>query len=228
MVKLKCEICGRTFERKQCKVKRAEKHYCSLACRYIGQEAPKRKSLIEKEAIYLELTKGMIAQLDIKDKDLCDMNWQLNKGYAAKKNNKDRKHIYMHRVIMERMLGRALNNNEFVDHNSGDRLDNRRENLRTATKQENAANSRKAVRSGGKYKGISFDKNRGKWRARIRCYGIDKHIGYFYKEKDAAMAYDKEAIALFGDFAKLNFPDEWYASRIHRKNGCSQGVEAYA
>lgn len=228
MIELKCDICGKMFRRKQCKISRAEKHYCSNDCRYKGQEAPKRTSWIDRDVVYLELTKGMVARLNVNDKNLCNMNWQLNKGYAAKKNNKERKHIYMHRVIMEKMLGRALNNNEFVDHNNGDRLDNRRDNLRTATKQENAANSLKPIKSGGKYKGISFDKKRGKWRARIRCHGIDKHIGYFDKEKDAAMAYDKEAIVLFGDFAKLNFPNEWYASKIHRKNGCAQGVEAYS
>ncbi len=40
----------------------------------------------------------------------------------------------------------------------------------------------------------------------IKCEGSRKTVGYFLNEKDAAAAYDKAAIELHGEFARLNFP----------------------
>lgn len=54
------------------------------------------------------------------------------------------------------------------------------------------------------YKGVIWDEQRGKWRSRIEINGKRKHLGYFESEVDAADAYDKAAVELFGSFAKLN------------------------
>ncbi len=231
MVELKCDICSKTFKRKQCKIKRAKKHYCSNACRYKGQEAPKRESWVEYGIVYLKLTNGKVVLFDEVDRDLVIKNWQPTGRYVSKKDN-DRKHIYMHRIILERMLGRPLKDNEIADHINSDGFDNRRENIRALTQDENSTNAMKPARSNTKkkstsrYKGVSFDKGLGRWRARITCGGITHHIGYFGDETDAAKAYDKAAIAFFGDYAKLNFPNEWYAWNIHRKNKCAYKAEA--
>lgn len=227
MFELKCYICGKIIERKACKINRAEKHYCSNDCRHEGQKAPKRKSRIDNGFAYLDLPKGDAAKLDMIDRDLADSNWHSQNGYVIRKD-KNKNYIYMHRVVLERKIGRYLNDDEEVDHINGNRSDNTRENLRLASRSENCANARKAKRadnSSAKYKGVNFDKCRKKYRARITIGGVTIHLGYFESERDAAIEYDKAAILYAGESAKLNFPTEGYAWEIHKKSGCAYKAE---
>jgi hypothetical protein len=130
--------------------------------------------------------------------------------YFAKRNtqmtNGKRITIRMHQIILERMLKRGLVNGEKTDHINHDGLDNRRENLRLATNQENSHNQRAIENCSSVYKGVSWDKNRKKWRVYIKYKNIKHHVGRFDSEIEAAKAYDQVAIGLFGNFAVLNFP----------------------
>ena len=47
-------------------------------------------------------------------------------------------------------------------------------------------------------------------------------LGYFVDEVEAARAYDRKAVELFGEFARLNFPEEWPAQR--RREVCEKRV----
>ena len=70
-------------------------------------------------------------------------------------------------------------------------------NIRITTAKENSTNAMKPVRmtstrkSTSKYKGVTFDKEKGKWRARITDSGQIIHLGYFDNEIDAAIRYVK-------------------------------------
>jgi hypothetical protein len=110
----------------------------------------------------------------------------------------------MHRVIMNAPADR------FVDHKHGEGLDNRKENLRIVTCAQNQYNRRKMTtrQTSSKYKGVYFRKNYKKYCAQIRYKGKRMHLGYFDNETDAAKAYDEAAKKLFGEFARLNFPNE--------------------
>lgn len=91
-----------------------------------------------------------------------------------------------------------------VDHKNGDTLDNRRENLRIATPQQNQANSQKHIKKSSIYKGVSWHKDACKWRVYIVFNRKQEALGLFSDELEAARAYDKRAEELFGEFARLN------------------------
>lgn len=94
-----------------------------------------------------------------------------------------------------------------VDHRNGDGLDNRRANLRRATKSQNGANQRIAARNTSGFKGVSWHKASQKWDAHIRANGRQRHLGLFLSPEEAARAYDAAARDLFGEFARPNFPE---------------------
>ena len=96
-----------------------------------------------------------------------------------------------------------------IDHINGDRLDNRRENLRVVTREENQAN-RKKMRSYSRYKGV-FVERRFKtlrWRAKIQVNGRVHYLGVFDTEIQAAKAYNEAALRFSGSYARINVIEE--------------------
>ena len=77
-------------------------------------------------------------------------------------------------------------------------------NLRWATNSENQMNKTKSTNYTGRFKGVHFQSNRGKFRARIEKDGTKYNLGSFLTDEEAARAYNTKAIELFGDFACLN------------------------
>lgn len=104
-------------------------------------------------------------------------------------------------VRLHRML---LPHATFVDHIDGDKLNNRRANLRACTPKQSARNTCARGRSG--YKGVSHFAPTNKWRARIRVDGETHYLGHYASAEDAAHAYDAAARRLHGEYARLNFP----------------------
>lgn len=101
-----------------------------------------------------------------------------------------------------------------VDHVNHNGLDNRRTNLRSGAQWQNRGNARKpkinrlgGVTSSG-YKGVSRQSGRNRWRATIRSNSASMNLGSFVDEIEAARAYDRAALEVFGTFACLNFPEE--------------------
>jgi hypothetical protein len=129
--------------------------------------------------------------------------WYCNTGYAERKVN--RKHVLMHRVIMNAQKG------EFIDHINGDTLDNRKENLRHCTRSTNAMNMRKH-RGSSIYKGVS--KRGNSWRTQIWFNNEKVFAASFPNERWAAYAYNLNAAALFGEYARLNFSGELVAMSV--------------
>jgi len=115
----------------------------------------------------------------------------------------------MHREVLK------VKDNEMIDHINGNGLDNRKENLRLATRSQNMQNSKKRKKTSSKYKGVGWSKKTKKWRARIwTVSGKCIHIGYFVSELDAAKAYDEKAKELFGSYYSPNFPVQNEPDRI--------------
>lgn len=137
---------------------------------------------------------GKYAIVDDDDYDrLAACKWQLSaRGYAAARNQ-----IQMHRKVMAAPRG------TLVDHINGDKLDNRKANLRLATNQQNLWNRSKPNRYG--YYGVHPPRTRKEgWRYIIKNGDRQEYRAGFETARDACLAYNARALELRGEFAKLN------------------------
>lgn len=101
-----------------------------------------------------------------------------------------------HRLIWE-MFNGSIPEGMLIDHIDGDVHNNRIENLRLATRLQNNVNS---VGKGGLFKGVTRTSN--KFRARINYKGHTYSLGTFNTAEEAAEAYNKKALEIYGEFAK--------------------------
>lgn len=90
-----------------------------------------------------------------------------------------------------------------IDHINGRRDDNRLCNLRLATWSENNRNAKRRSDNTSGVKGVSFDKARDRWLARIKTDGYDRYLGRFDTPEEAHAAYCKAAAELHGEFANF-------------------------
>jgi hypothetical protein len=90
-----------------------------------------------------------------------------------------------------------------VDHINTNKLDNRRENLRVCTRQQNNCNTNKRSDNKSGFKGVCFEKRRQKFVARIRIDGKLKHLGYFATAAAAHEEYKIAAVKYHGEFARF-------------------------
>lgn len=115
-----------------------------------------------------------------------------------------------HRVIWAMETG--IWPKETIDHVDGDKSNNVMSNLREATSSEN--NRNRASFGASLYRGVGWRKRRQLWAAAIKHEGKSIFLGYFANENEAALAYDKAAIHLHKEFARLNFPQAHYTAQI--------------
>jgi hypothetical protein len=113
----------------------------------------------------------------------------------------------LHQVVM------GLSGDEtLIGFRNDDPLDCRRANLVVRTLTETRANARKQATFNGRpctsrFKGVFFEKRREYWVATIKKDGVQRRLGTYSDEIAAAQAYDQAARDLFGEHARLNFPD---------------------
>ena len=163
------------------------------------------------ERIYvrkIRLTQDKQALVDDEDYERVNQyKWHYtNRGYAMNRgrrvNGKQTNSIYMHRLIMNPP------NTLYVDHKNGDKLDNRKKNLRICTASQNQANRVLGKNSTNGYKGV-YKVNRDTniihpWRAAIKQNNRWIWLGNYSTVKQAALAYNKAAKKYKGSFALLN------------------------
>jgi hypothetical protein len=150
----------------------------------------------------IPLTRGKEAIVDDEDfEHLNQWKWGLDTdGYAIRGIHIPRRKTFiMHREIMKTPKGME------TDHINGNKLDNRKCNLRICTKSQNKMNISRQVDNMSGYKGVS--RHCADWQAQIGKDGIKIYLGIYKNKELAARAYDEAAKKLFGEYARLNFPE---------------------
>lgn len=153
----------------------------------------------------IELDKGKITLVSDKDfEKLKNFKWYFHEsdGYVIKGiyNGNSVKTLQIHRFI----LGLGDGDNREVDHINGDKLDNRRENLRICTSQNNKMNRPKYSNNTSGFKGVYWRKDKNKWQAKIQFNSKQYSLGYFLNKISAAKSYNIAATKFFKEFACLN------------------------
>lgn len=151
----------------------------------------------------IQLTQEKFAMVDRKYfARLNQYLWISSKGYAARRGRRGEgaRWFYMHNVILEPPP------NKQIDHRNLNPLDNRRRNLRPSTKRENGYNrfAPRFQNKSSRFKGVYYHNQRRRWAAIIVVNGRGRYLGLFSDERDAAMAYNRNAQRHFGKFARLN------------------------
>jgi len=117
------------------------------------------------------------------DAHLAERRWHRdNRGYA-RRMGPDGKVEQLHRVVLGLTHGDALE----ADHINGDKLDNRRSNLRVVTHRENLQNLRSRPGAASRFRGVQWRDDRRCWRARLGRVSL----GYFHDELEAALAVER-------------------------------------
>jgi hypothetical protein len=163
-------------------------------------------------AAWIPLPHGRLAIVDEADVlRFGAFNWCLRGGYVVRRSRpsegREVEFVTMHHEVLPPLPGMV------IDHVSGNRLDNRRANLRIGTHTQNLWNQR--ARGGSGFKGVYRDSKSKGWNVVIRIEGKVTYIGFFSDVTEAAKAYDASARAAHGSFARLNYPGPGEQSAIN-------------
>lgn len=156
---------------------------------------------LDGQAVALVPVAGSDARAIVEAEDaplVAGRTWRLHRdGYAVAGGATRR--VHMHALVL------PVDPPLTVDHWNLNRLDNRRSNLRPATRAQQQWNRGPTCTNTSGFKGVSWHRLRARWRASIRLDGRQVHLGLFDDPAEAARAYDAAALDAWGDFARVNF-----------------------
>lgn len=158
----------------------------------------------------IELTRGYYVIVDDEDFEwlnqwkwtACVKKWGII-GFRHFRENGKQHTVQMHREILKH---HGFNIEDLqIDHINHNTLDNRKEQLRIATPQENSRNTRIHKNNKSGFKGVSWSKSNKKWVTFLRVNKKSKYIGQFDNKIQAAIAYNKACKKIYGEFSHLNY-----------------------
>lgn len=148
---------------------------------------------------FIPLKQGGFAIVD--DRDFCILSkfkWRLDtKGYVQRTLRKS-KSISLHVSVLGVKQGKE------IDHVNGNKLDNRRANLRHVSHSQNMRNMKIHKDNKSGFKGVSLHKHSGLHTARICVNRISIHLGYFKSAIEASLAYCKASLKYHGVFGRVD------------------------
>lgn len=168
-----------------------------------------RVPIIDGGIARIPLTQGQETIIDVEDLPLVENYiwhaWWGGAGFYAVRNSHKiegpPRRIYLHRVLLGLDRGDRIEG----DHRDRNTLDNRRSNIRLASKAENRRNVHRPTRVGRSgYRGVFPCPCSPNWRARICVDYKSVDLGVFEDRIDAARAYDDGAVKYHGEFALTN------------------------
>jgi hypothetical protein len=112
----------------------------------------------------------------------------------------DLRDYYAHRLVWLIETGEWP---PYIDHRSTDKADNRKRNLREATKVQNGQNRGAPRQNTSGHKGVSWARRERRWRADIQVDGRQVNLGYFRTKEGAVEAYRAGALKYHGEFANF-------------------------
>jgi predicted GIY-YIG superfamily endonuclease len=167
----------------------------------------KREIVVDGDIARIPLTQGKVATIDTEDVGhVSQYSWCTdNTGYAVAKVNG--KKVYLHRWLLE------LNDrSQIADHINGDRLDNRKSNLKVGTQAENLRNKAKCDSISG-YRGLVYCPKLPKsWRLYTGIGNKPVSLGYYANNALPAVLFDcvqikiADALGIEVSLRVLNFP----------------------
>src|SRR5215475_1246500 len=167
----------------------------------MAQRKPNPHRFLPGGLLEIQLTQGQVTIIDARDA------WVLNYSWSAKQSSKGRWYAVAwagRRIVrLHRLL---LDTHDEIDHLNGDSLDNRRLNIRTATRQQNCQASQR-LRNGktSRFRGVCWDTGHHRWLAQFKRPDGRKITKRFRDEEEAARWWDSQARLHYRDFAAPNF-----------------------
>lgn len=152
------------------------------------------------KTIYTKKTGNAILVSDEDYETLSKFTWHVScRGYAQ--TNVPKEGGGYRTIFMHRMLGIEVPEGMQIDHINGTKLDNRRENLRVCTGEENCRTKRRPNPCG--FRGVSERPN-GKYQASIRNGKSRHYLGVYDTPQEASAAFQGAAKVLYGDFQPID------------------------
>ncbi len=157
----------------------------------------------------IKLTQGQFALVDDADYiELSQYKWHVHKDLIgklyARRTSIKKKGKHFEISMARQILGLEKGDPREADHVDHNTLDNRRDNLRVCTHQQNSSNRKVRSNTSSQYKGVCWHRLAKKWMVGIMVNGESKYLGLYESETEAALVYNKAAKKYHGVFACVN------------------------
>lgn len=199
--------CGKTVVVRSEGLKSGKTQSCGCLKKERIFEANKKYNIfrVSDNIVYVKLLNSnheMIVDKDAWFSEASKYCWDFHKHGYAYSSDKDGKTIRFH-VWAFPDCPKGL----VRDHINGNKLDNRRSNIRFITAKQNSLNHGKSMRNTSGYTGVRWDKDRRKWIAGIKVDGIQINLGRFLNLEDAITARKQAEIKYFGEYRRKEQPE---------------------
>lgn len=200
----KCEICGST---KRVTHYRRTKYLCRKHYEKALKEEGRSRTIHSRNEIvysdgYAEIILYNIrceevarTKINLEDVDkVKQFKWGLTEhGYVVALV--EGKRTYLHKFLIDK------NNSSYIDHINGNRLDNRKSNLRKCTNQQNCCNTRLSKNNSSGITGVYWSKEKNKWTAQIMVNRKCIYLGRYDNIDEAIKARREAEYKYFGKFS---------------------------